>query len=228
MEAAEARAYADARSRIIELVRDLNEDRLNTEVPACPGWRVRDVVAHVAGLTTDVLDGNIDKYGTNPWTARQVEERSGLGVAEIIKEWEANAERWDKLLVEQPGFLPHVTTADLVTHEHDIRQALNEPGAREGDGIAVGIKTYVSGLRMRMEELPPLKVEAKGLRDYMVGKGEPAASVSAEPFELFRALGGRRTADQIRSYEWSGDPEPYLEKWIGGGAFEWPDADLSE
>ena len=228
MEAAEAHAYADARTRIIELVRDLEDDRLNTRVPSCPDWRVRDVLAHIVGLTTDVLAGNVESYGTGPWTERQVEERRDLGVDQLIKEWEDNADRWDRLLVEQPGFLPHVTTADLVTHEHDIRGALGAPAARDADGSRIGIKTYVSGLRMRMEELPPLRVEAKGWRDFMVGKGDPAASVAAEPFELFRALGGRRTKQQVLAYDWDGDPTPYLERWVGGGAFEWPAADLLE
>jgi uncharacterized protein (TIGR03083 family) len=228
MEAEHARAYADSRARIIEMIRELDDEALNTTVPSCPQWRVRDLIAHVTGLTTDVLAGNVDSYGTHPWTSRQVDERRDLDVAEIIKEWEGNAEDFDSLLNSQPGFLPYVTTADLVTHEHDMRNALGKPGARDSEGVKIGIKTYVSGLRIRMEDLPPLRVEANGMRDYMVGKGEPAASVSAEPFELFRALGGRRTKEQIRAYDWEGDPTPYLEKWVSGGAFEWPDAPVIE
>jgi hypothetical protein len=38
----------------------------------------------------------------------------------------------------------------------------------------------------------------------------PAATVSAEAFELFRAISGRRSADQIRAMAWDGDPEPYV------------------
>lgn len=38
----------------------------------------------------------------------------------------------------------------------------------------------------------------------------PAASLKIEPFDLMRALTGRRSADQIRAYEWSVDPTPYL------------------
>ncbi|MGI8707100.1 MAG: hypothetical protein ACR2LG_02690 [Actinomycetota bacterium] len=29
-------------------------------------------------------------------------------------------------------------------------------------------------------------------------------------FELFRALHGRRTVDQVRAMEWDGDPEPWM------------------
>lgn len=228
MDAAEARAYPEARARIIELVRDLDDDAAETKVPACPGWRVRDVVAHLGGSTTDVLTGNVDGYGTDAWTQRQVEERSSVGIDEIVKEWEGNADRWDRWLIEEAGFRPYVATADIATHEHDIRGALNRPGARDADGIKIGIKTYVGGLRMRMEGLPPLRVDAQGWRAYMVGSGEPAASVSAEPFELFRSLAARRTEEQVRAYEWDGDPTPYMAAWVSGRPFGWPAAALPE
>jgi hypothetical protein len=38
----------------------------------------------------------------------------------------------------------------------------------------------------------------------------PVGTVAADPFELFRALTGRRSATQIRRFEWTLDPEPYL------------------
>jgi hypothetical protein len=37
------------------------------------------------------------------------------------------------------------------------------------------------------------------------------AGVTAEPFELFRSLSGRRSRDQIRAMDWTRDPEPLLE-----------------
>ena len=37
------------------------------------------------------------------------------------------------------------------------------------------------------------------------------ATVTAPPFELFRALSGRRSLEQIRSFFWEGDAERYLE-----------------
>ncbi|HZQ29208.1 MAG TPA: maleylpyruvate isomerase family mycothiol-dependent enzyme [Acidimicrobiales bacterium] len=39
---------------------------------------------------------------------------------------------------------------------------------------------------------------------------EPAGAVRLSAFELFRAMSGRRSFDQIRAYEWTVDPEPYL------------------
>ncbi|MGH2758175.1 MAG: hypothetical protein ACRDKJ_01280, partial [Actinomycetota bacterium] len=51
-----------------------------------------------------------------------------------------------------------------------------------------------------------LRVEAG---DHRWETGDPKTTVT-DPFELLRAYGGRRSPDQIRSWDWSGDPEPYL------------------
>jgi hypothetical protein len=34
--------------------------------------------------------------------------------------------------------------------------------------------------------------------------------VSADPFELARAVNGRRSPEQIRAFDWEGDPEPFM------------------
>ena len=41
----------------------------------------------------------------------------------------------------------------------------------------------------------------------VVGTGDPAVSVTASPFELLRALAGRRSEAQIRAYGWDGDAD---------------------
>ena len=41
--------YLDSQSRVEELVTPLGEDVLNVVTRACPQWRVRDVLAHLAG-----------------------------------------------------------------------------------------------------------------------------------------------------------------------------------
>lgn len=196
-------------------------------VPGCPEWRVRDVVAHVAGLTTDVLAGNLEAYGSEAWTSRQVEDRRDTPIEDVIAEWLEGADRYDALLEANPGFLPMITTADLVTHEQDLRAAVDRPGARDVEGVRIGVKTYVGRLRDAMKDLPPLRINAEGFRDFMVGQGEPAASVSAETFEMFRALGGRRSRAQVLAYDWEGDPEPFLDRW-NTGPFAWPAADITE
>ena len=227
LERVHSKEYAAARDRLIELVRSLDDARLETIVPGCPDWRVRDVVAHVAGIAADVLAGNYDAYGSDAWTSRQVADRRGKPIEDVIAEWCDGADRYDSFLEANPGFVPMTTTADVITHEQDIRAAVHEPGARDVEGVRIGVKTYVGRLRQSMKGLPPLRVNAEGFRDFMVGQGEPAASVSAETFEMFRALAGRRSRAQVLAYDWEGDPEPYLEKWMSG-PFAWPSTDVIE
>ena len=44
----------------------------------------------------------------------------------------------------------------------------------------------------------------------MIGEGPPAASLTADRWELVRVLAGRRSRRQIAALEWDGDASPYL------------------
>ena len=51
--------YHDARTRIAALVADLSPQERAAPVPACPGWQVRDVVAHLAAAAEDAAAGRL-------------------------------------------------------------------------------------------------------------------------------------------------------------------------
>ncbi|MDP9325654.1 MAG: hypothetical protein M3O87_03860, partial [Candidatus Dormibacteraeota bacterium] len=57
--------------------------------------------------------------------------------------------------------------------------------------------------------LPALELRYEG-KTRVLGEGEPGASITAPRYELVRALANRRSTAQIRAYDWTGDPEPYL------------------
>ena len=211
-----AAAYAGGRARISALVADLDEQRAGTLVHGSPQWRVKDVVAHVAGICADILAGNIDGVATDPWTAAQVDARRTVPVSEIVEEWRELGPQVEAVL---PSFPPEPAAqllADLTTHEHDVRGALGRPGARDSDALAISLEfvapNFISALAGR--DLPALCLRA-GDAEWMADGARPVASVSADRFELLRALTGRRSASQLRQLRWEGDPEPYLP------AFEW-------
>ena len=54
--------------------------------------------------------------------------------------------------------------------------------------------------------MPALRLRADG-REWVVGHGAPATTVTADRYELFRAISGRREVESIRDY---GVPDPYL------------------
>jgi uncharacterized protein (TIGR03083 family) len=73
-------AYRAVRDRMIALVDGVDGDQ---DVPACPGWTVRDLMAHVTGVADDILEGRMDGVATDEWTGTQVAARAERTVAEV-------------------------------------------------------------------------------------------------------------------------------------------------
>ena len=247
-------AYERGRARIIDLVADLDPEDSATEVPACPSWSVHDVVAHVTGICADVVTGNLAGVGTDEWTAAQVDVRRPKTIAEVVEEWDDVGPRFAALIDDFPARVRFQPVADVTAHEHDIRGALGRPGERDSEGVRIGLELLVDVvLRAGIGALGlgPLEVRS-GDHVFTAGTGEPTGDVdkafgtalrSDEPvpvatappvgtltvdaFDLFRALSGRRSAAQIRSFDWTIDPEPYLPVF-GHGPFPMRTEDLHE
>ena len=208
-------AYASTRHRISDLVADPATGDAARTVPCCPAWSVHDVVAHLAGVVDDVLAGRLDGVATDPWTAAQVELRRGRPLAEVVDEWNALAPQFEQFLdyVGPPGAQ---AVADIVTHEHDIRQALGSPGARGSDALAIGLDFIAPGLResARQRGIAPPGLRTPDGRAWL----EPGdgASVTATAFELVRASTGRRSVAQLRALDWQGDVEAVLPAFTFG------------
>lgn len=208
-----AELYADVRTRLTDLVRGLAPDAVETPVPGCPGWTVRDVVAHVAGVTTDVVNGELYGAGSDPWTERQVAERKGRTLDALLDEWTASSARLEAMLDGAPKAMSRTLLIDLVTHEHDVRGAVGVPGGTDSEAYAVARKGFHVGLAKAIEEkgLPGLRLTAADGWEFDAGPTPAAATVRAkDSYELFRALAGRRSRGQVLAFEWEGDPEPYL------------------
>lgn len=197
--------YKPARARITELVGGLSETQLDTVVPATPLWRVRDVVAHLAGAATDIVKGNVEGAATDSWTAKQVADRQGRPIDELLDEWATSAGHFEANLPTE------LLAYDVLTHEWDLRGAVGEPGDKASDEIEWATQKFVSfiGHGVRRAELPALRITA-GTDEWLLGEGEPGATLATDPFEIFRFAIGRRSEAQIRGYDWTGDPEPYL------------------
>lgn len=204
-------AYREARERVSELMSSLAEDELALEVPTCPGWKTRDVLAHVVGIATDTADGNIEGAGSDEYTARQIAERKDRSVAEMIAEWDQQAPAFEQMLDTIHPAIAGGIVGDLVTHEQDARGAVGKVGGREGLAFDLALDSQVRffGRRIKESRLPTLEVRA-GDKTWIAGKEEVSGSVEADPFELLRALTGRRTHNQVRAFSWSLDPGPYL------------------
>jgi uncharacterized protein (TIGR03083 family) len=182
-------------------------------VPACPAWSVHDVLAHVTGVCADIMAGNVLGAATDDWTAAQVAARRHVPVPEIVAEWEDLGPKVAALIDDLPEPYGQQVVADLAVHEHDIRGSLGHAGARDSEAMWLAIDFLVSIVAQpgaASLALPPLAIRVDD-RSWIVGDGaSPAGTLATDPFELFRALTGRRSADQIRQFEWTVEPGPYL------------------
>lgn len=201
--------YAETRERVGDLASGLSKDELDLEVPATSGWRVRDAVAHLVGVAVDLRAGNMPHGTGEEWTAAQVEARRNASLTEVLNEWSEVAPGLEAAIAAAGtamGFL----IADVASHEQDIRAAVRLPGFRDSAGVVAGTEVMVGGVSGKLSAAHlGLRVRA-GNEEWELGEGEPEVSVTVEPFELFRALSGRRSITQVARWKWDGDPGPYF------------------
>jgi uncharacterized protein (TIGR03083 family) len=222
-----ANEYRNARERMSELAGGIDATMAALTVPACPDWSVADLFAHVAGIAADLSAGVRPEGGdTQAWVDRQVAERRGRPVADTVAEWNLAGPRFEAMIADRPDRLWGLTY-DTVVHEHDLRNAIGAPGARDSTGVEVAAEL---GLRLVETDLA-----AKGLPAFcwiddegterVVGEGAPELRLRASAFDALRLLGSRRTLDQLRAAGFDGDLDRYL---AGLVHMDLPASDLGE
>jgi uncharacterized protein (TIGR03083 family) len=200
---AHSEAYRTTRERITDLVRAASPDALEATAPATPEWRARDVLAHVVGVATDVVNGNVAEAGGDGWTAVQVDARRDRSIDQMLDEWGESGRQVDAFVLALPTEITGQLIADTVTHEHDLRHAFGAPAARDSDALTLGV-AWVLDVLGRMYDAagePALRLEYDG-GESTSGTVEPMITLRTSTFELARAVTGRRTLDEIRAYDW--------------------------
>ena len=136
--------YAALYQRLSSLV---DADHCHAPVPACPGCRVHDVIAHLAGLCEDWVNHRLDGYASPAWTANQVKRHAHRPCAKIFDVW-AEAIRSFALLDET--FLGRSPArwafGDAVIHEADVRGTL-AAGRVPDDAVLMGLKGTIARWR---------------------------------------------------------------------------------
>lgn len=200
-------AYQALRGRVCEVVEAADDSALLAIVPATPEWRAHDVLAHLVGVTDDVVNGRLDGIASDAWTHAQVEARRDRATGELLAEWEKTAPQFESLLAAAPAEIAGQALFDAATHEHDLRNGLGSPGARDSDAVETGWAWLVDA-RTRAGAHALRFVIDDGEQES--GVGDPVARVEASRFELFRAVAGRRTVEEVASYGWDREPDAQL------------------
>ncbi|MGH4023849.1 MAG: maleylpyruvate isomerase family mycothiol-dependent enzyme [Pseudonocardiaceae bacterium] len=207
--------YREARGRIVGLVRGCSAEQRARTVPGCPRWTVADTVAHLAAVAVDVVAGALTGVPGEEHTAAQVAQRRGSTLEEVIAEWDEACGQlagWGSSEgpIEQAlaaRRLPSAMVHDVLTHEADIRGALEAgrpPDSAWGASLALMLRHPE-----RLGTVGRLTVRT-GPHEFTVGSGEPAATLEVDPYEFWRAQVGRRSRAQMAAWRWSGNPAPYL------------------
>jgi uncharacterized protein (TIGR03083 family) len=201
-------AYAALRERVTELMRTLSLEQSKTVVPHCPQWTVKDCLAHMVGVPEDVISGQMDGVATDAWTDRLVQRHSNDSVDDLLAIWETNAPMFAKILPNIPQPVLSQFMFDQTTHEHDIRTAIGQPGARDTLAVAV----------------------AEGfIRNSLAQQNDPAIAQlethKLTGFEFLRTLSGRRSRAQISL---NGFDVQVVERFIQGLPFDIPESEVSD
>jgi len=142
----------------------------------CPGWSVRDVLAHLvaieeqlAGIDTGAASGGSEGNGrvvTPAWTDGGVAARRGRPVADLLTDLDAALTAREQQLTEQlpsaepAGTPPRVPAGlswdwdtllrnraiDMWVHTQDVRRAVGRPGGMDNLGAAVTLGTFTRAL----------------------------------------------------------------------------------
>jgi uncharacterized protein (TIGR03083 family) len=222
--------YLDTHRRFVGFVTTLDDDQLETNVPCCPAWSVRDLTAHVTSVSIHFVQaphplqagGAIDFETKGNGRARIIDEvtehavlaRRGCSLAEVLAEWDAALPRALDVLggrAELPAgsaeSVKYAVVGDAAIHLQDARGALGIAGDRSSPATRFAFESWMLLLRQRVAAsgLPGITII-----DRTIGEGEPAAVIDADWYEVFRGLSGRRSERQLRDMFVRGDPELYL------------------
>ncbi len=226
-----ALAFAEIRLALHDDLLTATPQQWATPIPIRPQWTVRDTVAMLTGFAEALIEGKWTEDYSDSWSDQTIRDRlhdtlDGLIAArrdrtgdELLKEWEGHAAKLERMLAgEEPfptGTHPFVAWSYLwavVQNSYNVWAALGIMKTRTFKATILCLESAVMWLDMRLQATgsPALRIRA-GTTEWVVGDGPPAATVSAPAFELFRALSGRRSLDQIRAFDWDGDAERYLD-----------------
>jgi uncharacterized protein (TIGR03083 family) len=204
-------AYRLICDRVDALVRG-RDGVAELSVPACPGWTIRHVVAHLAGVAQDIVGLNLEKKGTGPWADAHIARLGERSIDELLDLWGQSLDSVSANLAFASDAGVCQLVFDTLTHEHDIRGALREPGSRDGDlafKAALGFMTTMGDQFIRQAKLPAFLLSTPTIGSVQLGdphtaRGQVALSVS--DFEALRSFGGRRSVGQLLALPWDGDP----------------------
>jgi len=180
------------RDALVALLRGLGPEDFAVRT-CCPGWTVRDVVAHCGSALMRVVEGRFEDDVFSPEANdRDIAERADWPDARVVDELERGMSEAGAVLAAAGGELDAVALGEWV-HAGDVRDALGEPGAYAGAGLPYALPLLVR--RTRDRGLPPLHADlydvTEPLRLGEPSGDRPPARYIGDAATLVRLCAGR-------------------------------------
>ena len=182
-------------------------------VPACPDWTLRGLLTHLVCVAAAAI-GRM-----SGWLPAQASSSSSadMGIPELVATWERLGAEADLLLADTGGRCGNILVMDAFTHELDIRYAIGAelPAAHPAFAGAFGVLANGFAAAVSDHGLPTLRLSS-GSTQWTIGEGEPAATLTATRYDLYRSLAGRRSHHQITALDWNRDSHRWLPAFTWG------------
>ncbi|MFJ4582022.1 maleylpyruvate isomerase family mycothiol-dependent enzyme [Streptomyces echinatus] len=123
------------RDALVPLLRSRPDADFALPAAACPGWTVRDVLAHCSAALMRVVEGRLGREAFSPESNdRDIAERAGWANARVVDELERGMTEAGPVIARGDGRLDMIALGEWV-HAGDVRDAWKEPGAYAGTGL---------------------------------------------------------------------------------------------
>ncbi|QTD99279.1 maleylpyruvate isomerase family mycothiol-dependent enzyme [Streptomyces cyanogenus] len=198
------------RDVLVPLLRSRPDADFALPTAACPGWTVRDVLAHCSAALMRVVENRFEKGVFSPESnERDIAERADWTNARVVDELERGMTEAGPVIARWDGRLDMLALGEWV-HAGDVREVLGEPGAYAGAGLPAAL-TLLARVTRENEHVPlhadlddvdePLRFGARG------ADGPPARYIG-DAATLVRLYAGRPVAGS--AYELVGVREAEL------------------
>lgn len=156
---------------------------------ACPGWSVRDVLAHCAAALTRVATGTLHSF-TPELNEIDVAQRRDWPLPRLLSELERGYLEAGPVIGEAGGRLDPIALGEWI-HGGDVRGALDEPLAYESDGFEDACALLAEWTRRLKVPLTEVDLPGTALRLGVPVSGRPEATLVTDRATLMRLFAGR-------------------------------------
>jgi len=205
--------YSSLQDRVTTHLNVFSSEQAAVQVAACPGWSVKDVMAHVSGLVAETLANVPLPRGSVEGTARQVSNRAEWSLSDVLSEWGSNAPAFADYADENPAYAAALAS-DLTVHFFDIADAVDVPVETDTETTRHVAARYAGTLQGRVAETLDVGLTV-ALDGDVLDAPNPNASeqlkLATTSYDFLRSVTSRRSRSQVEALDWSGDPSLILD-----------------